>query len=238
MLGRRVEEPARWACPVGRGSDSEMSPLGKMTEQVPLPWRPTRGIVQTVVSPVPETALGGRKQGAFTGRKGQKSGQHWGCKQGDLNAKSLQGVVVRLENSAEESEPRRGARLASPAESVPPPPAPRRPLPHTVSRWTAPGTACDAGVRPRCCALKKWGKAGKEKAIGASCCQSGTHRRPRRSTGNRTVSTEGSEEGCLPCTPHPGVAALGKGFPPVLSLTQHGNPGGAPGACGACRLNE
>lgn len=66
--------------PCGRGSDNEMAQLGQMTEQVPLPWRPTRGIVQTVVSPVPETACGRLKQGAFIGRRGQKSGQHGGGK--------------------------------------------------------------------------------------------------------------------------------------------------------------
>lgn len=63
--------------PCGRGSDREMSPLGQMPEQVPLPWWPARGVVQTVVSPVPETALGGegRSQGSTGGVSRETSKQ-------------------------------------------------------------------------------------------------------------------------------------------------------------------
>lgn len=39
-----------WVLPYWRGEDNKMSQWGERTEQVPIPWRPTRGIVQTLGS--------------------------------------------------------------------------------------------------------------------------------------------------------------------------------------------
>lgn len=57
--------PCGWALPCWRGTNKETSQLGKTTAQVPLPWRPARGVTQTLVSPWARP------------RKGQEPGQCW-----------------------------------------------------------------------------------------------------------------------------------------------------------------
>lgn len=61
-----------------------------------------------------------------------------------------------------------------------------------------------------CCALKKKG-GGKGQGVPSS--QPGTHRRPRRSTGTRTVSTEASEWGWPPLHPAPRSGCPWEGLP-------------------------